>query len=155
MGETILIVEDNWLNQKLFQDLITAEGYRSICAASGSEAICLAERLLPDLAIVDLYMPDIAGLDVVKAMRNDAHLRNIPVLATSAFQRSVSAAWLLRHQCDGFIAKPLVARRFCHEINRLLRRVAMTKRDTLPRHMQPSLQHAVQEPEVAELRRSR
>jgi two-component system cell cycle response regulator DivK len=139
----------------LFQDLVAAAGCRPIGAASGSEAICLAERHLPDLAIVDLYLPDIAGLDVIKAMRSDARLRNIPVLATSAFQRSVSAAWLLQHQCDGFIARPLVARDFCDELNRLLRRVAMTTRDTLPQHMPPGLQHLAQESGTAELRRDR
>ena len=132
MDETILLIEDNRLNLKLFQDLVAAKGCRAVDAASGSEGITLAKLHRPDIAVVDLQLPDCSGLDVIKALKSDPRLCGIPVLATSAFCASVSAEWLARHQCDGFIAKPVLAQAFISDVDRLLRRVAIAASEMPP-----------------------
>ena len=132
MGETILIIEDNRLNLRLFNDLVMAKGHRPIGAVSASEGLALARLHLPKLIVVDVQLPDISGLEVVQIVRSEWSLRDIPVLAASAFQSSASAEWLLQHQCDGFIAKPVSARPFMELVEKLLSEAAMAA-EMLPR----------------------
>jgi two-component system cell cycle response regulator DivK len=132
MGATILIVEDNELNQKLFRDLVAAMGHRAVSATSGREGIIFAEQHPLHLAIVDLLLPDISGLEVIAALRREPRLRRLPVLAASAFRSSVSAAWLRRHRCDAFVAKPISVQAFTQEVGRLLRGVPIAASEMPP-----------------------
>src|SRR5215211_3904712 len=85
MGKTVLIVEDNELNMKLFHDLLDAHGYDTLQTRNGMEALSLARRHHPDLIIMDIQLPEVSGLEVTKWLKEDDQLRQIPVVAVTAF----------------------------------------------------------------------
>jgi len=80
-----LIVEDNELNMKLFNDLLMAHGYDTLQTKDGNEALALARRHRPDLILMDIQLPEISGLEVTKMIKEDKELKLIPVIAVTAF----------------------------------------------------------------------
>jgi two-component system cell cycle response regulator DivK len=85
VGKTVLIVEDNELNMKLFHDLLEAHGYRTIQTRNGLDALILARTYRPDLVLMDIHLPEVSGLEVVKWLKDDDELRAIPIIAVTAF----------------------------------------------------------------------
>jgi len=76
--KTVLIVEDNDLNMKLFRDLLDANGYRTLQTRDGLEALELARSHKPDLILMDIQLPEVSGLEVTKWLKEDEQLRAIP-----------------------------------------------------------------------------
>ena len=64
-GQTILIVEDNELNMKLFRDLLAAHGYVTLEANDGAEALDLVRQHRPDLVLMDIQLPNVSGLEII------------------------------------------------------------------------------------------
>src|SRR3977135_4310288 len=85
MAKTVLIVEDNELNMKLFHDLLEAHGYATVGTRSGTEALDLARKHHPDLILMALQPPAVSGLEVTKWLKEDRDLRSLPVVAVTAF----------------------------------------------------------------------
>src|SRR5512147_743019 len=85
MSKTILIVEDNDLNMKLFNDLLQAHGYSMLQTKDGREALKMDRDHRPDLILMDIQLPEISGLEITKMLKDDADLRAIPVIAVTAF----------------------------------------------------------------------
>ena len=83
--KTILIVEDNELNMKLFHDLIQAHGYNILQTKDGMEALKLARQHKPDLILMDIQLPEVSGLEVTKWIKEDDNLKSIPIIAVTAF----------------------------------------------------------------------
>jgi len=84
-GKTVLIVEDNDLNMKLFNDLLEAHGYYTLQTKDGIEALRMARAERPDLILMDIQLPEVSGLEVTKWIKEDDDLRAIPVIAVTAF----------------------------------------------------------------------
>ena len=84
MAKTVLIVEDNELNMKLFHDLLEAHGYGTVGTRNGIEALDLARKHRPDLILMDIQLPEVSGLEVTKWLKDDEDLRAIPVVAVTA-----------------------------------------------------------------------
>ena len=78
MAKTVLIVEDNELNMKLFHDLLDAHGYRTLQTRNGMDALKLAREHRPDLILMDIQLPEVSGLEVTKWLKEDDELRDIP-----------------------------------------------------------------------------
>ena len=85
MAKTVLIVEDNELNMKLFRDLLEAHGYQTSGTSNGFEALDLVRKLRPDLVLMDIQLPQVSGLEVTRWIKDDPELRAIPVVAVTAF----------------------------------------------------------------------
>ena len=85
MQKRILIVEDNELNMKLFNDLLEAHGYKTVQTRNGAEAVNLARLHKPDLILMDIQLPEVSGLQVTQWIKEDETLRHIPVIAVTAF----------------------------------------------------------------------
>ncbi len=85
MQKTVLIVEDNELNMKLFNDLLEAHGYATLQSRNGMEALELARAHKPDLILMDIQLPEVSGLEVTKWIKEDDELKIIPVIAVTAF----------------------------------------------------------------------
>ncbi len=75
MAKTVLIVEDNELNMKLFHDLLEAHGYETVGTRNGIEALDLARKHRPDLILMDIQLPEVSGLEVTKWLKDDAELK--------------------------------------------------------------------------------
>ena len=78
MTKTVLIVEDNALNMKLFRDLLEAHGIATLETRSGLEVMDIARTQKPDLILMDIQLPEVSGLDVTKWLKADEALKSIP-----------------------------------------------------------------------------
>ena len=67
--QKVLIVEDNELNMKLFNDILRAHGYDTLQTRDGGEALALARRHRPDLILMDIQLPKISGLEITRLIR--------------------------------------------------------------------------------------
>jgi two-component system, cell cycle response regulator DivK len=127
MVKTILIVEDNELNMKLFHDLLTAQGYAILQTGEGLEALELARRHAPDLVLMDIQLPAISGLEVTRWLKEEPALAHIPVVAITAFAMRGDEARILEGGCEAYIAKPISVSHFLATIQGLLERGAEAK----------------------------
>lgn len=107
MSKTVLIVEDNDLNLKLINDLLQANGYDTITTMDGRQALEMAGKHVPDLIIMDIQLPDISGLEVTRTLKKDEKLRDIPVIAVTAFALKGDEEKCREAGCEGYIAKPI------------------------------------------------
>ncbi len=119
-SRTILIVEDNVLNLKLFSDLLDANGYRTLTSRSGPEGIALAREHHPDLILLDLQLPEISGVEIAKWLKQDERLSGIPVVVVSAFSPHADIALLQQWGCAAYCPKPISARDLLNTVGRLL-----------------------------------
>ena len=116
MSKTVLIVEDNDLNRKLFIDLLRAQGYDTVEATDGREALALVKEHRPDLVIMDIQLPGISGLEVTKLIKADDELKDIPVIAVTAFAQKGDKETMLAGGCDAYIAKPIAVAEFVETV---------------------------------------
>ena len=107
MSKTVLIVEDNELNMKLFNDLLQANGYDTVQTMDGREALELVKKHVPDLILMDIQIPEISGLEVTKIIKADDELKDIPVIAVTAFAMKGDEEKIREGGCEGYIAKPI------------------------------------------------
>jgi two-component system cell cycle response regulator DivK len=105
--KTVLIVEDNELNMKLFHDLLDAHGYRTIQTRNGLDALLLARRHRPDLVLMDIQLPEVSGLEVVRWLKDDDELRAIPIIAVTAFAMKGDEERIRSGGCEAYISKPI------------------------------------------------
>lgn len=109
MPKTVMIVEDNELNMKLFNDLLRANGYATMPMRNGHEALDALKEHRPDLIIMDIQLPEISGLEVTKRIKQDADetLRAIPVIAVTAFAMKGDEERIRQGGCEGYLSKPI------------------------------------------------
>jgi two-component system cell cycle response regulator DivK len=103
----VLIVDDNEKNLRLARDVLRGAGFRTLEAATGAEAIALADEQLPDVVLLDLRLPDMNGTDVARALRGTARTAQLPLVALSALRAEDTGEWLLAAGFDGYLEKPV------------------------------------------------
>lgn len=116
MTKTVLIVEDNDLNMKLFNDLLEAHGYATLKTRLGLEGFELAQAHRPDLILMDIQLPEVSGLDVIKLLKEDDALRSIPVIAITAFAMKGDEEKIRKSGCEGYLSKPISVVKFVETI---------------------------------------
>lgn len=107
MAKTILIVEDNELNMKLFHDLLEAHNYETLQTRDGNDALALAREHKPDLILMDIQLPGVSGLEVTRQIKADDELKSIPVVAVTAFAMKGDEDRIREGGCEAYIAKPI------------------------------------------------
>jgi two-component system, cell cycle response regulator DivK len=120
MTKTILVVEDNELNMKLFHDLLVAHGYQVLQTGEGLAAFNMARELKPDLIVMDIQLPAISGLEVTRWLKEDPLVSRIPVVAVTAFAMKGDETRIREGGCEAYIAKPISVGHFLETIRRLL-----------------------------------
>jgi two-component system cell cycle response regulator DivK len=120
MVKRILIVEDNELNMKLFNDLLEAHGYGTVKTSDGRDVLDLARQHKPDLVLMDIQLPGISGLEVTRMLKADDELKHIPVLAVTAFAMKGDEEKIREGGCDDYIAKPISVPNFLETVNKYL-----------------------------------
>jgi two-component system cell cycle response regulator DivK len=103
----VLIVEDNVLNMKLFNDILEAHGYTIFKAMDGLEALRMARLHRPDLILMDIQLPEVSGLEVTRQLKADGELRSIPIIAVTAFAMRDDEKKVRQAGCDGYMTKPI------------------------------------------------
>ncbi len=120
MSKTVLIVEDNELNMKLFRDLLEAHGYATLQTRNGIEALSLAREHQPDLILMDIQLPEVSGLDVTKWLKEDEALRHIPVIAVTAFAMKGDEERIREGGCEAYISKPITVSMFLETVRQFI-----------------------------------
>ncbi len=120
MSKTVLIVEDNELNMKLFHDLLDAHGYNTLQTRDGMEALAMAREHNPDLILMDIQLPEVSGLEVTKWIKEDENLKTIPVVAVTAFAMKGDEEKIREGGCEAYIAKPISVGKFIDTVKRFL-----------------------------------
>ena len=118
MVKTVLVVEDNELNMKLFHDLLEANGYNIVQTRNGLEAIDLAREHRPDLILMDIQLPEVSGLEVTKWIKEDDELRSIPVIAVTAFAMKGDEERIRQGGCEAYLSKPISVGKFIETVKR-------------------------------------
>jgi two-component system cell cycle response regulator DivK len=120
MGQSVLIVEDNELNMKLFNDLLAAHGYRTIQTRNGFEALDLARRHRPDLILMDIQLPEVSGLEVTRWLKDDDELCRIPIVAVTAFAMKGDEERIRAGGCEAYISKPISVMVFLETVRKFI-----------------------------------
>ncbi len=123
LDKTVLVVEDNDLNMKLFHDLLEAHGYIVLQAKDGMEGWRMAREHRPDLILMDIQLPDVSGLEVTKWLKADETLKSIPVIAITAFAMAGGEEKIREGGCDAYIVKPISISSFLQTVERFAKRL--------------------------------
>ncbi len=103
---TVLVAEDDEDNRAVMKKLLELRGYEVITASNGQEAVEEAERLQPDLILMDLKMPVLNGLAAARHIRQHSR-RRVPIIALSAYDPSQHRAVAMAAGCDEYVLKPI------------------------------------------------
>ena len=106
MTKTILIVEDNELNMKLFNDLLQAHGYDTLQTKDGHEAVAMTEEHHPDLILMDISMPGIDGFEACRCLKLNEVTNSIPIIFISAQMEMAEIEKVFSHGGVDYLNKP-------------------------------------------------
>jgi two-component system cell cycle response regulator DivK len=123
--KTVMIVEDNELNMKLFHDLLEANGYMTMETRDGRKVMDMVRQQRPDLILMDIQLPEISGLDVTKLLKADQDLKTIPVIAVTAFAMKGDEQKIREGGCEDYISKPISVTRFLEVIDQYLNKTEL------------------------------
>jgi two-component system cell cycle response regulator DivK len=117
---TILYAEDNFENRLLVRRLLESEGYKVVEAERAMDAIELAKKVVPDLILVDINMPDMDGYTLTTTLRASPEFAITPIIALTANVTKGTYEKTIQAGCSGYIEKPIDIDRFLAEISRYL-----------------------------------
>lgn len=127
--KTVLIVEDDDLNLRFFNDLLTSEGYRTRTARTGAAALAAAKSERPDLILMDIELPECSGLEIASRLRGETGLSQVPVIAVTAHAMRGDEARIRNSGCAGYISKPVSMRGFLDTVRHFTHRDGQRMRD--------------------------
>jgi len=116
----ILIVEDNALNIKLFCDLLAAHGHEPHAVTDSRLALDETRAFRPDLVITDIQLPYVSGLELIQLLRADADLRDVPIMAVTAYSAQGDEERIRGAGAQAYVSKPISVARFVAEVDGLL-----------------------------------
>ncbi len=126
----ILIVEDNALNIKLFCDLLAAHGHEPQAVTDSRQALDAAREFIPDLVITDIQLPHVSGLDLIRLIRADEQLKEVPIMAVTAYASIGDEERIRGAGAESYVTKPISVARFVQEVDSLLGRKQPVTADT-------------------------
>jgi CheY-like chemotaxis protein len=115
---TILLVEDNEDNRRIYVTILAHAGYRVLEAIDGEEALTMARAEMPDLILMDVSIPKVDGWEVTRRLKADTATRVIPIVALTAHALASDRAKAMEVGCDGYIPKPAEPRVVLAEVER-------------------------------------
>lgn len=122
MTHRIVVIEDEKDIAELLRFTLQREGYEVRCAAGGMEGLELIRRGPADLALIDIMLPDLDGLEVCKRVRADRGLRGLPVIFLTAKGEEVDRIVGLEMGADDYVVKPFSPRELVARVRAVLRR---------------------------------
>jgi CheY-like chemotaxis protein len=129
MTGLILVVEDNPDNMSLMAYLLRANGYEPLQAMDGAEGVRAATEALPDLVLLDLWMPGMDGFEAVDLIRDRPGLEKTRVVAVTASAMVGDQKRIVGAGFDGYIRKPITAETFVSEVEEFLPEELRVARD--------------------------
>lgn len=116
----ILVVEDNALNIKLFCDLLSAHGHEARPVTDSRIALDTAREFLPDLVITDIQLPYLSGLELIRQIRAEPGLAQVPIMAVTAYAANGDDERIRAAGAQAYVSKPISVARFVAEVTALL-----------------------------------
>jgi class 3 adenylate cyclase/CheY-like chemotaxis protein len=120
-GARILVVDDQEDNVQLLADLLSCHGYQVETALGGQEALDAVDRSPPDLILLDVAMPGLSGLQVLRRLRADARFALLPIVLVTALDPDVERVNGLESGADDFVTKPVNSAELLARVRSLVR----------------------------------
>jgi phosphate regulon transcriptional regulator PhoB len=120
--EKILIVDDEKDIVRMLDYNFKKEGFRTVLAYDGEDAVVLAQKEHPDLIVLDLMLPGIDGLEVCKALKKESKTESIPIIMLTAKTQETDKVIGLELGADDYVTKPFSPRELLARVKAILRR---------------------------------
>jgi CheY-like chemotaxis protein len=120
LGKTVLLVEDNPHNRKIFSGMLTHSGFTVIEAEDGHQALAAVAKKLPDVILMDLSIPGVDGWEVTRRLKSDARTKSVPIIALTAHAMRGDEERARTAGCDHYLAKPISPKRVVEEVRKIL-----------------------------------
>ena len=118
----IMIIEDNPLNQKIASMIMDRMGHEVIQIFDGKGAYDIVKREKPQLVILDVMIPNISGIDICRAIKDDPELKRIPVIIVTAMSNSGDEVRITSESgCDDYLSKPFLPQILASTINKYIK----------------------------------
>jgi len=121
-GKNVMVVEDNEKNRKLMRVVLKAKGYNVIEATTGEEAMSTLKKQKPDIILMDIQLPGIDGITLIKQIKVDENTKDIPIIAVTAYAMKGDEQKMISSGCDGYISKPIDTHELPNIIEQYLRK---------------------------------
>jgi CheY-like chemotaxis protein len=121
----ILVVDDNPLSRKLLNEMLRAEGFSVLNAASGGEALSTIAKQQPDIVLLDIMMPEMDGFEVVRRLKANEETRSTPIIMVTALDDEGASKRLANAGIDSILTKPIDR----WELNSLLKRALSEQKE--------------------------
>ena len=118
--KTVMIVEDNPLNMKLFADLVEVSGYAALQFTEGTQALAQAREHKPDLMLIDIQLPQKSGLEIIQEIKADPEVAHIPAIAVTAFAMKGDEEKVRQAGFDDYVSKPIAVKAFLDTVKRYI-----------------------------------
>ena len=122
MTTRVLVVEDDLLNRMFLCAVLEGGGFLADAVSDGAHVIETARRLRPDVITMDINLPQVSGLELIKQLRADADLKEIPIFAVTAYVGKGEESRIRKAGADDFQAKPISMKALLDTVNRLVAR---------------------------------
>jgi CheY-like chemotaxis protein len=119
-GPLVLIVEDYEDAREMYAEYLKYSGFRVAEARNGLEALEIAQKLLPDVILMDLALPGMDGWEATRKLKSDERTRRIPVIAVTGHALSGHSDTARRAGCDAFVSKPCLPDALVAEVRKML-----------------------------------
>ena len=116
----ILVVEDSKTQREMITSLLQNNQFEVVTAKNGVEAIAQAEMLHPDLAILDIVMPEMNGYELCRKLRDNPETWNINIIMCSTKSTKVDRHWGYRQGANAYIGKPFRPEELVNTVNESL-----------------------------------
>lgn len=124
-----LIADGDPLSRKLYRDLLEADGYDVTLASDGIEALEAIRRQAPDIAVLNMRLAELSGLEVARRINDDESFAGIPVLAVAERFRLGDEADSRAGGCAAYLAKPISIRKLLDTIDQLMQTATQSSPD--------------------------
>ena len=122
MSKRVLVVEDDLLNRMYLCAVLEGSGFVADSVSDGAHVVEAARRSRPDLITMDINLPNVSGLELIKRIRADDELSQIPICAVTAYVGKGEETRIRKAGADDFMAKPISMNSLLDTVNRLLAR---------------------------------
>jgi two-component system, cell cycle response regulator DivK len=118
---TVLIVEDNDLNLKLFHDLLSIQNCNILTSKDGMDVMAIVEKNRPDLILMDIQLRTLSGLDIIKELKSNPDTSNIPIIVITAFALKSEEEIISESGCDVYLSKPVAIDLFFDALGKFIK----------------------------------
>lgn len=135
--QLVLLVDDDPHDREIYGSILCYNGFDVVCADDGESGIRLAQRIMPDVVLLDIGLPDLHGLDLCSTLRTTTETSGIPVIALSAYAETRMGEQARLAGCTRYIEKPASPVAVLHEIEKLVGKAPLPGEGNPPRMSSP------------------